>query len=91
MWDTYTDDTASNQNCGCVNGDTCTCDDCSCGNWSQWWSCSGWWDPLAFSVDQIKRINEILGHIDDEDLETGNYDLTEAEAKELNDILFGKK
>jgi len=71
-----------------------------CSDNTDWWCCSdtntwscgcaGDGSPLDLSVEQIKRINEILGDIDDEDLETGNYDLDEEQAHELNNILFGK-
>lgn len=68
----------------CSSESTCCSDDGSCG-------CAGKDDsPLDLNVEQIKRINEILGDIDDEDLETGNYELDEKQAAELNNILFGK-
>lgn len=53
--------------------------------------CCGWWcggHPVHLTVEQIAQVNEILGDIDDEDLASGNYDLSDEDLEKLRAI-FG--
>ena len=85
----------------CCSGWHCHDDDDDCCRWG-WgcchdddddaqWGCCGWGcggHQVHLTVEQIAQVNEILWDIDDEDLASGNYDLSDEDLERLRGI-FG--
>jgi len=77
---------------GCCGGGHCHDDDDDHGHHQHddGWCCGGGceWHQVHLTVEQIAQVNEILGDIDDEDLASWNYDLSDEDLEKLRAI-FG--